>query len=539
MRTVIKAALLTVFFNVFLFVGFTYAHPPMPGRIYNPGKEYKAAGKSIPKLRKGKIAKVGSEYIKESDFTRWLGGRIERGLLFNVFILDVLIQQKARELGIKNKQKKKGERLWVGRAEREEVKEKIIQVMALSESDKLVGKLVKEAEITMSDNGSSAIAVVNGQEITEEDYGGWVFGNVDTTRFLENYISKLLFEKKAKELGIKVSEEDVERIKTERQEKMYRLPEDHRDKHALEENEIRADLYASRIICRSREITGKEIENRFFEKFGQNGRKYKIKHIFKRIKKKYLRKGDAGYDKVLKRMEKVARKKIERIHKRIQREGEENFRIIAQQESDDMQTRDSGGYIGELVKSYGGEFDEVVPALKEGEVSGILKSKSDFHIVKVDRKEGKKIYISHIQARKFYTAVEDVAAWEENKKELMKEMKKLLKRVKSGEDLKELAKENSDDYNDKYGYDISNTWERRYRAKFGGQLGDFKKGDIGIIESDYGLHIVKFEDITTTGYTDELKERLRDEIRSEVVPVQEMVVLAVKLMREAKVYYTQ
>ena len=116
---------------------------------------------------------------------------------------------------------------------------------------------------------------------------------------------------------------------------------------------------------------------------------------------------------------------------------------------------------------------------------------------------------------------------------------KLLKRAKSGEDFKKLSKENSDDYNDRYGYDISNTWERRYRTKFGEQLRDFKKGDIGIIESDYGLHIVKFEDITITGYTDELKERLRDEIRSEVAPVQEIVTLAVKLMREAKVYYTQ
>ncbi len=100
--------------------------------------------------------------------------------------------------------------------------------------------------------------------------------------------------------------------------------------------------------------------------------------------------------------EEVAKQKLKQIQEiRAKIVAGEPFEIMAKNHSEDPGSKDQGGDLnyfrrGEMVK----EFDEVAFSLPPGEVSGPVKTKFGYHLIKVtDRKESKKIGFEEVKPR--------------------------------------------------------------------------------------------------------------------------------------------
>jgi parvulin-like peptidyl-prolyl isomerase len=588
------------------------AFPPMPGSIYDPDTEYAKLGEPVPELPAGTIALVGGKPVKESDFMKWLGSKLNTGETFSAYIDEVLMEQKAKKLGItpgskeldsavearvdedmkpyagRSIGKQDEERLRAGararyaqylvpaliiyrewkipdeeirkrfqdeskgnpsarfsEAARKEIRKKIALETAEREPDKLRDRLMKEAKVSdlkegAGDRKKELLITVNGRNIRREDFARWFALKYGSgTRVLETYIARMLIEARAKELGILVSGEDLRAARDAKIKEMQERMADPSRSGALEDEELLTDMYASRILfAQGRKVTDGEITARFEKEYGWKGRKYGMKQIFKKVEKKYLDRSDPAYKKGAEELNAAARKRIERIYEKLKKEGPDSFRIIAQQESDDGKLRDIGGYMGEFNGAGGNDsINEAVRNLNEGEISGILETEEGFHIIKIDSKKSGKTYVSRITVSKTPGLVLDRAQYNRDRKAARKQLEKVLKKLKKGYDFQTAASEYSDDYAAN-GCDISKTWEKRYGGSFGEQVMQID-GDTGIVESPEGLHIVKLEDFDITDLTPALRRRLDAEIRSEILPTQELVALAVRLMREAKVYYKQ
>lgn len=84
-------------------------------------------------------------------------------------------------------------------------------------------------------------------------------------------------------------------------------------------------------------------------------------------------------------------KKAEEIYK-VLKQHPEKFEKMAKKYSEDMETREKGGYLGEfLLEGLVPPFDEVVKNLKEGEISKPVFSPFGVHIIKIIEKKEKRI----------------------------------------------------------------------------------------------------------------------------------------------------
>jgi len=403
----------------------------------------------------------------------------------------------------------------------------------------------------------NTVAVVNGKNVSRKEYGEYIFKNANSFMLLENYVSTLLFAGKAKEMGIEVSETDVEKVLSQRvteQLSRWKVNEETYNNllkdMGMTENgfiellknknkrEVLSDLYASRIIYKEKGITDSQVRERFEKEYGTGGRKYRLRHIFRFIRESYLTKTSGGYSAAIEKEKENAKKKIEAIRRRVELECLSRFAEIAMQVSEDPITRDFGGNIGRFVEGrFKGDFDRVVPALKEGELSPVVESERGFHIVKVDKKDENGMDISHILAGVNHGFVRDLRDWDIKKKKARGELEMLQGRLKAGEDFEELAGQYSDDYTKLYGSDISGRWESFWGSEFTKALKGLYKGDTAVIESAKGLHLVMVDDIIEKELNDEVKMELKREIESSVAPMNDILELAVRLLKEAKAYY--
>ncbi len=372
------------------------------------------------------------------------------------------------------------------------------------------------------------IAMVDGKEIGREDYIDWLVIRADKEYLFEQFMTAVLIGRKAKELGVSASEKETRKLVNARVDKAkakaksnavnFKILLESRKQTEREYlsklkidvlREIERFLVPSLIINMEWDIPEASIKRMFNKKYGKDGRRYKLKQLFFSIQKKYLKRGEAGYAEAVAAMEEKAEKSLEKVLDRIK--AGEDFGKLAELYSDDEVSKYEDGYRGKYVKGkYGLEFDRVIPALAKGEVSGVIKSRKGFHIVKIMDKQGKDIEISHIQKSVNYYSVIDMALWEKEKAGLTEKIEGIMKDVKSARDFIETAGRESEDYNSVYGLDGADGWENTWDMILGNDLRGLGKGDIsGIIEADRGLHVVMIEDMRVTEYND----RMRDEMK--------------------------
>ncbi|MCS7249653.1 MAG: peptidylprolyl isomerase [candidate division WOR-3 bacterium] len=147
--------------------------------------------------------------------------------------------------------------------------------------------------------------------------------------------------------------------------------------------------------------------------------------------------------------EKNSQRRISEIYEILLRGGD--FEEICRNFSDDKNTKDKGGYLGEfLIDSLPLEFQEALKKLKVDEFSSPFRSQYGYHIVKKLGEAKNKIKIAHIFVKVPISREDTLAA----RNLLLKIREKALR----GEDFAKLAK--------KYSYDLE-TKEK------GGYLGEF------------------------------------------------------------------
>ncbi len=235
------------------------------------------------------------------------------------------------------------------------------------------------------------LAIVDGRRITLQEYKNYLWEITGTSR-LQDYIDGILVEKKAAELGIKVTEEEVRRKVEEmiqRQVEAFFRGDVAKWRQSLEEQGwspeqykkqraifVRLDLLKTKCILKTRKITEEKIRQRFERDYGKGGVTYVLRHILVSTRPRGQRAPNPEY-------EAKARTKAERILREL-RDGAD-FEEMVQLYSDDAFTKKRGGVIPRYRPGmYGEDFDKAVDQLSEpGQISGIVRSRRGFHIIQL------------------------------------------------------------------------------------------------------------------------------------------------------------
>jgi peptidyl-prolyl cis-trans isomerase SurA len=217
---------------------------------------------------------------------------------------------------------------------------------------------------------------------------------------LEKLIEEKLLQKASLGAGIKVKDEEVEKI-------IERLKREGRMTDAQMEKELASQGFALegyRHFLKVQIIKTRIIE--YFIKPNISIDEEKIREYYHRHIKQYQRPAHVRVSQILIRVPntatteelKIAKEKMERVCRRLQ-EGA-NFEEVALQYSEDPSARSGGdlGYFkkGEMIPA----FEEVIFDMEVGEVSGVIKSSHGLHLLKVtERKEGDPIPYGEIEER--------------------------------------------------------------------------------------------------------------------------------------------
>ncbi len=152
-------------------------------------------------------------------------------------------------------------------------------------------------------------------------------------------------------------------------------------------------------------------------------------------------------------------------------------------------TAANGGDLGWAKRGdYVREFEEAVFALKEGDVSNIVKTQFGLHIIQLMGRRGESVHARHILMRVEKGAASDSAA--------IQTLTEYRKRILAGESFADLAKKHSEDEDTKpLGGDLGALTMEQLQPDFAAEIKDLKEGAISMparasVGVSYGYHIV-------------------------------------------------
>lgn len=134
------------------------------------------------------------------------------------------------------------------------------------------------------------------------------------------------------------------------------------------------------------------------------------------------------------------------------------------------------------------EFEEAVFALKEKEVSPVVKTEFGYHLIQLLERRGESVHARHILLRTEKGPASDTAA--------VVRLRELRERALKGESFAELARKNSEDEDTKsVGGDLGTVAVDQLEADFAPVVKDLKPGEISqphrvSLKSSYGYQIV-------------------------------------------------
>jgi peptidyl-prolyl cis-trans isomerase SurA len=165
-----------------------------------------------------------------------------------------------------------------------------------------------------------------------------------------------------------------------------------------------------------------------------------------------------------------------------------NFADFAKRYSTDA-TAANGGDLGWSKRGdFVPEFEEVLFALKEEQVSDVVKTQFGYHIIQLVGRRGESVHARHILLRIEKGAASDSAA--------VQELRVLRERVLKGESFAELAKKYSEDEQTKpLGGDLGEVTAKDIMSDFADEIKTLKEGDLSeptkiVVGNSYGYQIV-------------------------------------------------
>jgi len=166
-----------------------------------------------------------------------------------------------------------------------------------------------------------------------------------------------------------------------------------------------------------------------------------------------------------------------------------DFADFAKRYSTDPGSAASGGDLGwEKRGVFVREFEETVFGMKEGDISGIVKTQFGFHIIQLLGRRGESVHARHILMKIDKGPASDSAA--------VDTLRVLRQRALNGESFAELASKHSEDEDTKtIGGDLGTLTTDQLQPDFAGQIKEMKAGEISaplrtVVGSSYGFHIV-------------------------------------------------
>ncbi|MGA3285921.1 MAG: peptidylprolyl isomerase [Bacteroidota bacterium] len=166
-----------------------------------------------------------------------------------------------------------------------------------------------------------------------------------------------------------------------------------------------------------------------------------------------------------------------------------DFADFAKRYSTDPGSAASGGDLGwEKRGVFVREFEETVFGLKEGDISGIVKTQFGFHIIQLIGRRGESVHARHILMKIDKGPASDSAT--------VDTLRALRERVLKGESFAELASKYSEDEDTKsVGGDLGTLTVDQLQPDFAGQIKNTKAGEISepqrtVVGASYGFHII-------------------------------------------------
>lgn len=248
--------------------------------------------------------------------------------------------------------------------------------------------------------------------------------------------------------------------------------------------EYRAEIRNQLLVQKERQqreasitVTRREVEDFFIsfrDSLPQVPEEYELSHIY------IAPKPDTA-------VEAKARRLMQSILDSIRAGGD--FADFARRYSTDPGSAAGGGDLGwEKRGAFVREFEETAFGLKEGEISGIVKTQFGFHIIQLMGRRGESVHARHILMKIEKGPSSDSAA--------VNTLRSLRERVLKGESFSELAKKYSEDEDTKsIGGDLGTLTVDQLQPDFAEQVKNMKAGEISepqrtVVGTSYGFHIV-------------------------------------------------
>jgi peptidyl-prolyl cis-trans isomerase SurA len=325
-------------------------------------------------------------------------------------------------------------------------------------------------------------------------------------QLLERMIIDLLQAQFAKESGVRVDDNQLDAALTRiAQQNNFPTLAEFRDKLESEQvdykkfrEEIRGEIISTRLREREVEskivITEREVDNYLAKQAGAGNtdEEYHLAHIQVSVPEQ------ASAEKI-----QAARNRIQRALTQLQ--GGTNFAQVAA-ESSDAKNALTGGDLGWRTRDAIPQlFMDELQNLSAGKLSGVLRSPSGFHIVKlIDKRKTKSAAeITQTHARHILIKTSELVSDAEAKTRIME----ILRRIEDGADFSEEAKRYSEDGSAQRGGDLDWLSPGQTVPEFEAVMNKLQPGMIDVAQTQFGWHLIKVVERRTTDVSDQQKRQ--------------------------------
>ncbi len=325
-------------------------------------------------------------------------------------------------------------------------------------------------------------------------------------QILERMISDMLLAQYAKESGVRVDDTqlDVAITRIAQQNKFPTLAEFQAKLESEGVNvkkfrdEIRAEIISTRL--REREVESKlvisdsEVDNYLANKatMGLENEEYHLAHILVVVPEQ------ASADKI-----QAARERAD--HAYAQLAGGADFAQVAAGTSDAKDALKGGDLGWRPTDRIPPLFMNELQTLKTGQNTAVLRSPSGFHILKlIEKRNGSApVVITQTHARHILIKTSEIVTSAEAKKRILE----IKQRIDDGASFADQAKRYSQDGSAQQGGDLDWLSPGQTVPEFEEELNKLKVGEIGMVETQFGWHLIQVLERRNTDVTEQQKRQ--------------------------------
>ena len=417
-----------------------------------------------------------------------------------------------------------------------------------------------------SAGGGEIVVVIDGREITREAYEDVLY-TAFAENHLEAFIEDELVNAQAKKMGVQPDKDAIDKEVQKSVDTLLKTrfggSEDALRRALIERNmslegwkkDLRAKARRTNLIDlmikKTRDGDSPSVLKKFEQKYGEDGKKYRVRHILissKVINTRFYPKSQYETEKA--QIEADLKEQGKKLLTQLNSGAD--FEALAKANSDDF-TASRGGSLGEAWKGrFGTEFDSTVNRLAIGQTSGLVKGRRGFHIIEVTKiNKGVEYSGSAILISTAPSGPADSRSKEDRDKAALEKLTQVQKALAGGKDFMEVAKEFSDDLSTKSrGGELGTFGRRRLGKEVDAALENAKIGAVTApIKSPRGHWLVKLEGrkavpskdrrvvrhiFLSTEYDDVKKRRLEGTLEAKAKAKSEEVLAKVKAGEDFK-----